>query len=305
MSAQTISREGTPGPETPIWTRAHRMLTSRGASALALVIALVWTVPTLGLFVSSFRPKSDIKTTGWWEFFAHPSVTLDNYTEVLVGSSASNNLINYFLNSVLITVVGATLPMILSLFAAYAFCVMRWKGRDAVFTVVFALQIVPIQMTLVPLLKMFVSSGMTKAMPFMTVWIAHTIFALPLATFLMHNFMSEIPGEVIEAAKMDGATHGVIFTRIVLPLMKPALASFFIFQFLWVWNDLLVSLTFAGGTARTAPLTVRLADLAGSYGEDWNLLTAGAFVSIIVPVVVFLLLQRFFVRGMMAGSVKS
>ncbi|WP_103062407.1 carbohydrate ABC transporter permease [Actinomyces qiguomingii] len=288
-----------------IWARTHAALTSKFASALSLLIALLWTVPTFGLFVSSFRDKSDLNSSGWWTFLARPSFTLDNYTDVLFGGSASNQLSNYFFNSVLITLIGAFAPMLLALMAAYAFSMIDWRGRDLVFTVVFALQIVPIQMTLVPLMRIFVGSGVSKIFPFVAVWIAHTIYALPLAVFLLHNYMADIPREIVEAAKVDGAGHITIFTRIVLPLLTPAMASFFIFQFLWVWNDLLVSLTYAGGTAKTAPLTVRLADLSGTYGDDWNLLTAGAFVSIIVPVTVFLLLQKYFVRGMMAGSVKS
>ncbi len=301
MSTATTSR--------PLGARTagdiRRMLTSRAASAVAIVIALLWTVPTLGLLVSSFRPELAIKTTGWWTFFSDPEVTLANYQDVLFSSGTSGGLANYFINSLLITVPGVLFPLVLACLAAYAFSVMSWKGRDWVFIVVFGLQIVPIQMTLIPLLQIFVSSGLNKSMPFATVWIAHTIFALPLAVFLLHNFMSEIPRELVEAARVDGAGHLTVFSRVVLPLMVPAIVSFGIFQFLWVWNDLLVSLTFTGGSPKTAPLTVRLAEMAGTHGDEWQRLTAGGFISMIVPLVVFLLLQKYFVRGMLAGSVKG
>jgi alpha-glucoside transport system permease protein len=168
---------------------------------------------------------------------------------------------------------------------------------------VFALQIVPLQIALIPLLSLYVDAGMRGT--FWPLWISHTIFALPLAIFLLHNFFREVPAELVEAARVDGAGHVTIFLRIMLPLVTPAIAAFGIFQFLWVWNDLLVAVTMVGGTRDVAPLTARIAELAGSQGTEWHLLTAGAFISMVVPVIVFLALQRYFVRGLLAGSVKG
>lgn len=285
-------------------TLAKKSLTNRFASLVAVLIAVMWTVPTLGLFITSFRPEAEIRSTGWWTFFSSPSVTLSNYEQVLFGTSSQGNLINYFINSLVITIPATIAPLAIATMAAYAFSFMKWRGRDWVFIVVFAMQIVPLQMALIPLLRIF-SSAFGRDFPFMSIWVAHTAFALPLAIFLLHNFMAEIPGELIEAAEVDGAGNVTTFVRIVLPLMVPAIASFAIFQFLWVWNDLLVGLTFSGGQALTAPLTARLQSLAGSRGQDWHLLTAGAFISMIVPLIVFFSLQRFFVRGLTAGSVKG
>ena len=284
---------------------AKRMLSSRIGSVVALIIAAVWTVPTVGLFISSIRPERDIKKTGWWTFFTDPQFTMDNYHEVLFGRASSGALSNYFMNSLVITIPATLLPLVIAVLAAYAFSVLQWRGRDTVFVVVFALQIVPLQMALIPLLRMFAGTSALESFPFLAVWVGHTIFALPLAIFLLHNFMAEIPRDLIEAARVDGAGHVTVFMRIMLPLLVPAIASFGIFQFLWVWNDLLVGLTFTGGKNAIQPLTARLAEMAGSRGQDWHLLTSGAFVSIIVPIVVFLLLQRYFVRGLLAGSVKG
>ena len=182
------------------------------------------------------------------------------------------------------------------------------RAANFLFVAVFALQIVPIQVTMIPLLSLYVDAGLAgldaPGGGFYTIWLSHSIFALPLAIYLLHNFMSQIPGELIESARVDGAGHVQIFRRIMLPLMAPAIAAFGIFQFLWVWNDLLVALVF-GGSPDTTPLTVRLAELSGTRGQDWFLLSAGAFVSLVVPLIVFLSLQRFFVRGLLAGSVKG
>ncbi len=285
-------------------SKAKKKLTSRAATIAAIVIAVFWTIPTFGLFVSSFRPAELITTTGWWTIFQNWGLTFDNYAEVLTKSGASSaNLGVYFVNSLIITIPGTLFPMVLALMAAYAFAWIPFKGRDIIFIVVFALQVVPLQLALVPLLQIFSASGIAGTFP--AVWIAHTIFGLPLTIFLLHNFISEIPGEVIEAAKVDGASHTQVFFRIILPLTVPAIASVFIFQFLWVWNDLLVALVFSGGTSDVAPLTLRLAQMTGTLGSSWQLLTAGAFVAIALPLVVFFSLQRFFVRGLLAGSTKG
>ncbi|NUT34815.1 MAG: carbohydrate ABC transporter permease [Hamadaea sp.] len=298
--------------------RVRKKLTSRTATVVSIVIALLWTVPTFGLFISSFRPENEIKGDGWWNFFTSPSFTLDNYQQVLFGTSnVSGRLASYFINSLVITIPSVLFPVFFCALAAYALAWLDFKGRDWIYIGIFALQIVPLQMALVPLLQFFsqgVAVGGIQVLPawdltgpdrFIQVWFAHTCFALPLGIFLLHNFMSELPRDLIEAAKVDGASHPKIFRSVVLPLIVPALASFAIFQFLWVWNDLLVATIFAGSSQRTAPLTVRLAEMAGTRGNEWQRLTSGAFISIVIPLIVFLSLQRYFVRGLLAGSVKG
>ena len=297
--------------------RVKKRLTSRTATIISLIIAVLWTLPTFGLFISSFRPEEEIKANGWWTIFTNPGFTLDNYKEVLLSSSSSSpQLGEYFVNSLAIAIPATIFPLVLASMAAYAFAWIKFKWSGALFVFIFALQIVPLQLALIPLLQIFSgvlqpfqeSVGETLNIPtsnYLQIWIAHTIFALPLAIFLLHNFISEIPGEVIEAARVDGASHGQVFLRIIIPLAIPALASFAIFQFLWVWNDLLVALIFSGGTSEAAPLTQRLAELTGSRGQEWQRLTAAAFVSLVVPLVVFFSLQRYFVRGLLAGSTKG
>ena len=290
-----------------------RRLTSKRATVAALIIAVLWTTPTLGLFISSFRPQHEVATSGWWTIFANWGLTFDSYVDVLGAGSSGLNLAGAFVNSLAITVPATIFPIVIASLAAYAFAWIEFPGKNALFIGAFALQIVPLQMALVPLLSLFsrgltvgnvrIFDGLGVGDSYSQIWIAHTIFALPLAIFLLHNFMSEIPRELIEAARVDGAGHGQIFLRIVLPLTTPAIASYGIFQFLWVWNDLLVALVFAGGSQ--APMTKLLAEITGRYGQDWHLLTAGAFLSILVPLIVFFALQRFFVRGLLAGSTKG
>ncbi|MEU8609945.1 carbohydrate ABC transporter permease [Actinoplanes sp. NPDC048791] len=281
---------------------AKKKLTSPWASLAALVIAVLWTLPTFGLLVSSFRPERAIKTTGWWTFFSDPKFTMDNYKAVLDAESGAG-LGSFFVNSLVITIPSVLIPLSLACLAAYAFAWIKFPGRNILFLAIFALQIVPLQVTLIPLLTLYVDAGLANT--FWTIWISHAIFGLPLAIYLLHNFMREIPATLLEAARVDGAGHVSIFFRVLLPLLRPALAAFGIFQFLWVWNDLLVALTFAGGGDAVAPITVALANLSGTRGTAWHLLSAGAFVSILVPVTIFLLLQRYFVRGLLAGSVKG
>jgi alpha-glucoside transport system permease protein len=280
--------------------KLKKKLTSPWASLAAVVLAILWTAPTFGLLVTSFRPKSAIDDSGWWNAVAHPSFTLDNYRQAL---GSSGGLGDYFVNSAVIAIPAVLIPIALASLAAYAFAWIEFKGRNLLFVCVFALQIVPIQVTLIPLLSLYVKLHLNGT--FWTIWLSHTMFGLPLAIFLLHNFMKEIPRELIEAARMDGAGHVQIFFKVLMPLLTPALAAFGIFQFLWVWNDLLVALTFAGGTPDVAPLTVALSGLSGTQGTAWQLLSAGAFISIVIPVVVFLSLQRFFVRGLLAGGLKG
>lgn len=295
---------------------AQKRLTSKGATLAAVIIAVFWTIPTLGLFVTSFRPGADSNSTGWWTVFVNPSFTLDNYFQALTSGGTALTLGASFLNSLAITIPATVIPIVIASLAAYGFAWMQFKGKNLLFVFVFALQIVPIQMALVPLLSLF-SRGLTlwgvQVFPglvlrdvdhsFATVWIAHAIFAMPLAIFMLHNFIAEIPGEVVEAARVDGAGHGQIFFRIILPLAMPAIASFAIFQFLWVWNDLLVATIFAPESS--LPLTQTLNSLSGSWGDKWFLQSAGTFISIIVPLIVFFALQRFFVRGLLAGATKG
>ncbi len=293
--------------------RARKVLSKPWATVASIIIAVAWTIPTFGLFISSFRPEQQIKTTGWWTFFADPQVTLENYIQVLQAGNTQLTMAEAFINSIAITIPATIVPLTIAAFAAYAFSWIDFKGRDWLFIFVFALQIVPIQMALIPLLSSFsrglnifglqITGPLGVSGGYAQVWIAHSMFALPLAIYLLHNFMSQIPADIIEAARVDGASRGQIFFRIILPLTMPALASFAIFQFLWVWNDLLVALIFADG--KVAPITKLLAEITGTRGNEWQLLTAGAFVAIIVPLIVFFSLQRYFVRGLLAGSTKG
>jgi alpha-glucoside transport system permease protein len=295
--------------------RTKRRLSSPWATTAAIVIAVFWTIPTFGLFVTSFRPPADITTSGWWTAFTNPSFTIDNYVNTLQFSDTIS-VAQSFVNSIVITIPATIFPITLALMAAYAFAWIDFRGKNWLFIAVFAMQVVPLQMALVPLLSMY-TNGLTlfgvQIFPglnlnsltstYAEVWISHTIFALPLAVFILHNSVSAIPRDVIEAAKVDGAGHGQTFFRIVLPLSMPAIASFAIFQFLWVWNDLLVATVFAPGA--NAPITKLLTDLSGTYGQQWYLLSAGTFLGIIVPLIVFFALQRFFVRGLLAGATKG
>jgi alpha-glucoside transport system permease protein len=299
-----------PADEKPISARklkaqlraqdAKTKLSSPWASGVAIILAVLWTIPTLGLLITSFRPVADLKTTGWWTWFGNFHVTFDNYSNAL--SNSSGGLAGFFLNSFVITIPAVIIPISLALLAAYAFAWIPFRGRNILFVAVFALQIVPIQVTLIPLQTIYVSLGLQNS--FWPVWISHTIFGLPLAIFLLHNFMTEIPRSIIEAARVDGAGHVQTFFVVLMPLLVPAIASFGIFQFLWVWNDLLVATVFAPSN-NLRPLTAAMSELSGSKDGQWELLSSGAFISVVVPLIVFLSLQRYFVRGLLAGGVKG
>jgi alpha-glucoside transport system permease protein len=349
-----------------------------------LLMVIIWSIPTLGLLVSSFRTRFDIQTSGWWDIFPHRewetvstlnpqelgldpdgvmevegvtgtfeelregiqspdgntrvtwvgnkrlgrievqernwTVTwdfnLDNYKQVLLGArievvnpdgsvetAPGQDMSQAFLNSLAVSIPSTVIPILIAAFAAYGFAWMNFPGRRAMFILVVGLLVVPLQIALVPILRDYNALRLNGT--FLAVWLAHTGFGLALATYLLFNYVSTLPRETLESAFIDGASHFTVFVRLVLPLSVPALASFAIFQFLWVWNDYLVALTFLGTDPTYKVLTQRLADLTGTFGNQWHLLTAGAFVTMILPLVVFFALQRYFVRGMMAGSVKG
>ena len=277
------------------WSRVAINLT-----VLALII--IWTVPTIGLFVTSFRDKQAISNSGWWTAFGgtQGGLTLDNYDKVLFGG---DGLATAFLNTLAVTIPAVVIPILIAAFAAYGFAWMQFPGRRVLFITVVALLVVPLQIALIPVLRAYLAIDLNGT--FLAVWLAHAGFGLALATYLLYNYISQLPKDIIESAALDGASHFTTFIRLILPLSMPALAAFAIFQFLWVWNDLLVASTFLGLDKDVQVMTQALVSITGSRGQDWQLLTAGAFVSMIVPVLVFLSLQRFFVRGLLAGSVKG
>jgi len=362
---------------------ARRKFLSKSLVNIVLaIICLFWLIPTVGLLVSSFRPRDDVLNSGWWNILPHPEwittqeikppagtdttkdmtfagatgsfeqlragvttpdgkrviwvgnrragvvqiqeqrmttnirLTLENYQNVLTGkeyeivdqngnkhTEKGDDLSGAFLNTVAVTVPSVIIPVTIAAFAAYGFAWMRFPGRKIMFAVVVALLVVPLQIALIPILRDYVQIQLNGT--YLAIWLAHAGFGLPLAIYLLYNFISTFPRDMLESAFVDGASHFTIFTRLILPLAVPALASYAIFQFLWVWNDYLVALIFMGNQPGTQVLTMRLAEIIGSRGNDWHLLTAGAFISMILPLTVFFALQRYFVRGLMAGSVKG
>lgn len=267
---------------------------------IAILIGALWSIPTLGLFISSFRPPSEIATTGWWQGLVPPwHFTLENYQQVLLQQGMGNS----FLNSLILAIPGTVFPILVAAFAAYAFAWMKFPGRDWFFLGIVALMVIPLQIALAPILQMFTAIGLTGQ--YAAVWLAHTGFGLPFSIYLLRNFFASLPTDLMESAHIDGAGHWLIFWRIILPLAVPALASLAIFQFMWVWNDLLVALIFLGGSPERAPMTVTVANLVNSFGSNYQVMTAAAFISMALPLIVFFALQRYFVRGILAGSVKG
>jgi len=266
-------------------------------------ICLIWLMPSVGLLVSSFRPRNDVLASGWWTAFQHPfdftQYTLENYANVITAQGMGRA----FLNSLYITIPSTIIPIMVAALAAYAFAWMDFPGRQTLFAIVVGLLVVPLQMTLIPILRVYNRLGLAGT--FLGIWLAHTGYGLPFAVYLLRNFFGALPRDLFESAFLDGASHLTAFSRLALPLSVPALASLAIFQFLWVWNDLLVALIYLGGTERVAPLTLKLSSLVNSLGQNWHLLTAAAFVSMALPLVIFFSLQRYFVRGILAGSIKG
>jgi alpha-glucoside transport system permease protein len=267
--------------------------------ALAL-IGLIWLVPTLGLLVTSFRPRSDIQSTGWWDIF-NLHLTIDNYRQVL----EAQGMLQAFANTVFIAVPSTLLPLGICALAAYAFSWMRFPFRDTLFLIVVGLLMVPVQVAFIPVLTGFreLVPGLELTRGYGAVWLAHTAFALPFGIFLLRNFFITLPPDMIEAARIVGASDVWIFRKIVVPVSVPAIAAYGIFQFLWVWNDLLMALVFVQDASKF-PMTRAIQNLLSQYGTEWHLLAAGAFLLMIVPLIVFFSLQRYFVQGLLAGSIK-
>ncbi len=261
------------------------------------LIALVWLLPTVGLLVTSFRPRTEIQSSGWWTTFGSLQLTLENYQQVLNAQGMGQA----FINSLIIAIPSTLLPLLVCSLAAYAFSWMRFPFRDTIFLIIIALMMVPVQVAFLPVLQLFKPFGLTQG--FMGIWLAHTAFALPFGIFLLRNFFITLPKDLIEAARIDGSSTFGVFRTIVIPLSVPAIAAYGIFQFLWVWNDLLMALIFVGKNANY-PMTIQVTTLLGTYGTEWHLLAASAFILMVVPLAVFFSLQRYFVQGLLAGSVK-
>jgi alpha-glucoside transport system permease protein len=269
--------------------------------AVVITMMIFWIVPTLGLFVNSFRPAADVSQSGWWNALIPPwDFTLENYSHVI----AANNLGDSFVNSLFITIPSTIIPVMVASFAAYAFAWMNFPYKNAIFVAIVGLLVIPLQSTLIPVLRLLAATGI--AGQFLAVWLAHTGYGLPFAVYLLRNYMGGLPKEVFESASIDGASPTTAFFRLALPMSVPVIASLAIFQFLFVWNDLLVSLIYIGPTnPDNLPMTVRVASLVSSLGGETHFLTAAAFLTMILPLGVFLLLQRYFVRGITGGAVKG
>ena len=271
------------------------------------VMSVLWLLPVVGLLVTSFRSTTDALATGWWTGFAK-GFTFDNYANALSGqtSGTGQSLASEFFNSIAIVLPATILPIMFAAFAAYAFTFLEFRGKEFFFALVVGLLVVPVQISLIPVLQVYQTITKATGIPIVgsypAAWIVHSAFALPLCIFILRNYMSTLPNALIEAARVDGASHFQIFWRLVVPMSIPALASFAIFQFIWVWNDYLVSYIFAGTT--NPVLQVGLLALGGQYNQGWNLVAAGSFVVMVIPLIVFFTMQRFFVRGLTAGSVK-
>ena len=297
----SVLAEGMAGsrPTTPAG-RAVAALNRTAIHVFLALIGLIWLVPTLGLLVTSFRPRADIQSTGWWDIL-NLHLTFENYSQVL----QAQGMLQAFLNTVFIAVPSTLLPLGICAMAAYAFSWMRFPFRDTLFLIVVGLLMVPVQVAFIPVL-----TGMRELLPdlqltrgYGAVWLAHTAFALPFGIFLLRNFFITLPPDMIEAARIDGASDVRIFRMIVVPVSVPAIAAYGIFQFLWVWNDLLMALVFVQDSSKF-PMTRAIQNLLSQYGTEWHLLAAGAFLVMIVPLIVFFSLQRYFVQGLLAGSIK-
>ena len=261
------------------------------------LIGLVWLLPSIGLLITSFRPSSDMRATGWWTIITDPTFTLANYQRVLEGEGIGAA----FLNSVYITIPSTLIPLVIASLAAFALAWIKFPFRDTTFLIIIGLMMIPVQIGFIPLVQGLRPTGLLTN--FGAIWLTHAAYALPFGIFLLRNFFITLPKDLIEAARIDGASNLGIFRTIVVPLSVPAIASYGIFQFLWVWNDLLMALVYVQSNA-AQPMPVKITQLLGTYASEWSLLAAASFLVMVVPLIVFFSLQRFFVQGLLAGSVK-
>ncbi|MEM9615503.1 MAG: carbohydrate ABC transporter permease [Actinomycetota bacterium] len=282
--------------------KPRRPLPGKLSSAIPVaLLCILWLVPTIGLLISSFRQEDLVKGSGWWTTITSPLAgqwTLENYTDVL-----ESGLGTAFINSFVLSIPATLIPIVAASFAAYAFAWMDFPGRQALFALLIALLVVPLYVALIPILRLYGNFDLTGT--FVAVWLAHTAFAMPLAVYLIRNYVGSLPKSIIESALIDGASHFQIFWRLIMPLSTPIIAAFAILQFLWVWNDFLIALIFLGSDRENQVIQQALVRLIGDRGQEWHLLTAGGFVAMFVPLVVFFTLQRYFVRGLTAGAVKG
>lgn len=311
--AAIAARKDRPPTNTRIRRMVTRVATRLPLHLTILLIVILWSIPTLALLVSSFREPTAISATGWWHAITAPAnFTWDNYDRVL----NQRGMGRAFINSFIISVPATLLVLLVASMAAYAFAWMSFPFRNSLFLVMVALLVVPVQITLIPILRLYadhltvhitvplIGGNLFGVSSFPGLWLAHTAFGLPFAVYLLRNFFGSLPRELIESAQLDGASDAKIFFRIILPLSTPALAALAIFQFLWVWNDLLVALVFLGDPT-LAPMTLTITNLVSSFGSSYQVLTAAAFVSMVVPLIIFFALQRYFVQGILAGAVKG
>jgi alpha-glucoside transport system permease protein len=320
QAAATLS--GTASEHESLSARLAELLNKAPIHFVLILISVVWLVPSVGLLVTSVRERQDILTSGWWMAFVQGRFTLDNYLRVIQPTGGSDSVGLNFINSLIITIPSTVLPVFIASLAAYAFAWLKFKWRDTIFLVIVALLIVPLQMTFVPVLQLYndplsplrtllglvgINLDLPKIMltsSFVGLWLAHTAYGLPFAIYLLRSFFVGLPRDLLEAAKIDGSSEFRIFAGIVLPLSVPSLAALTIFQFLWVWNDLLVALIYAQ-SPNLQPLTVGLNNMLSTYGPEWDIVSAGAFITMVVPLIVFFSLQKYFVTGLLAGSVKA
>ncbi len=276
-----------------------------GSTLGMLILVILWSMPTLGLLITSLRPSSLADISPWWEALFNPLSTV--WTLDAYQNSLSSGMLDSLINTIAVTIPATILPLMIAANAAYAFTFLNFKGKEFFFAILVALMVIPLQSSLIPVLRGMVTIQRELGIPltgtYASAWVVHSAFAMPLAIYILRNYMMTLPRELIEAAKVDGASNFQIFWQLVLPMSVPALASFAIFQFLWVWNDYLIAFVFVG--EQKAVMTYRLLRLLGQYGQGWRDVAAGSFISLIVPLIVFFALQRYFVRGLLAGSVKG